>query len=111
MEGGPGCSNCWQVVHSVTDANTHWGTSVQNNPGGGFHTYAMDWSGDSATFYVDGRVTMSLTRSGMAAGEVWPFSGPFVIVLASLTGDWAGQPTSGTTFPATMLVDYVRVYE
>jgi beta-glucanase (GH16 family) len=106
MEGGPGCTNCWQIIHS-----SNWSTSSQNAPVAGFHTYTMDWNADVATFYLDGRVTLTTTRADLAAGLTWPFSGSFVITLDMLAGDWTGQPTSATVFPAVMAVDYVRIYQ
>lgn len=45
-------------------------------------------------------------------GNQWVFDHPlFIIVNLAVGGDWPGSPDSSTTFPATMLVDYVAVYQ
>jgi beta-glucanase (GH16 family) len=42
----------------------------------------------------------------------WVFDHPFFIILnVAVGGDWTGPPDETTTFPRTMLVDYVRVYK
>jgi len=39
------------------------------------------------------------------------FQHPFFIILnVAVGGRWVGSPDASTTFPQTMLVDYVRVY-
>jgi beta-glucanase (GH16 family) len=38
------------------------------------------------------------------------FTHPFHILLDLAVGGWPGPPAAGATFPATMLVDWVRVY-
>jgi beta-glucanase (GH16 family) len=41
----------------------------------------------------------------------WVFDKPFFIILnLAVGGTFDGDPTSDAVFPATMLVDYVRVY-
>jgi beta-glucanase (GH16 family) len=40
------------------------------------------------------------------------FDHPFFILLnVAVGGAWPGDPDASTTFPQTMLVDYVRVYK
>jgi beta-glucanase (GH16 family) len=39
------------------------------------------------------------------------FDHPFFLLLnVAVGGGWPGDPNGATTFPQTMLVDYVRVY-
>jgi beta-glucanase (GH16 family) len=41
----------------------------------------------------------------------WVFDHPFYLLLnVAVGGVWPGDPDALTTFPATMLVDYIRVY-
>jgi len=76
-----------------------------------FHTYAVEWSANQITFYVDGNLYETQTNSGSG----WAFNvanNPFFIILnAAVGGDWPGPPNSTTQFPQDMLVDYVRVYQ
>ena len=45
------------------------------------------------------------------APENAPFDAPFTLTLnVAVGGRWPGDPDPGTPFPATMLVDYVRVW-
>ena len=47
-----------------------------------------------------------------ASGRDWEFNKPFFIILnVAVGGNFPGAPSSSTTFPQTMKVDWVRVYE
>lgn len=75
-----------------------------------WHTYAVNWSPDRIDWQIDGRTTESLTR-GEAGEAGWVFDHPFYLLLnLAVGGNWPGHPAETTVFPATMLVDYVRVY-
>jgi beta-glucanase (GH16 family) len=42
----------------------------------------------------------------------WVFNGhPFHILFDLAVGGWPGNPNSATTFPASLLVDWVHVYQ
>jgi beta-glucanase (GH16 family) len=79
-----------------------------------FHTYAVEWETGVVRFYVDD--TLYETRAATdlpvlaAPGAKWVFDHPFFILLNLGVGGHAG-PITGTTFPQTLVVDYVRVYE
>ena len=75
-----------------------------------FHTFAIQWSAQSITFYVDGNSYQTITQAG--AGNAWVFNTPFFLLLnVAVGGNWPGSPNSTTQFPQDMLVDYVRVYQ
>lgn len=77
-----------------------------------FHVYAVEWTGKTLTFLLDGKPYGSLLRDTVEHGRDLPFDQPFFLLLnLAVGGDWEGPPDSATAFPATMLVDYVRVYE
>lgn len=74
-----------------------------------FHVYTLDWDSSKITFSVDGHPFVTRTRTSF--GPAWTFDQQMFLVLnLAVGGDWPGSPTSATRFPATMLVDYVRVY-
>jgi beta-glucanase (GH16 family) len=76
-----------------------------------FHVYAVEWEPDSIAFYVDENLYVRRTRADLRPGWKWVFDKPFFIILnLAVGGDWPGEPDATTTFPQTMLVDYVRVY-
>jgi len=77
-----------------------------------FHTYSAQWLPGSIQFYFDGRPYWSITAADLPAGSRWVFDHPFFLILnIAIGGAWAGSPDASTTFPQTLLVDYVRVYQ
>ena len=75
-----------------------------------FHTFAIEWSPQAVTFYVDGSSYQTITPTN--AGSAWVFNTPFFIILnVAVGGTFPGSPNSTTQFPQDMLVDYVRVYQ
>ena len=62
-------------------------------------------------FYVDDQLYETQDQSDMTGGT-WEFDHPFFIVInVAAGGDWPGDPNSTTTFPQTLKVDWVRVYQ
>ena len=56
------------------------------------------------------------TKLGLTPADLgnrkWVFDHDFFILLnLAVGGQWPGYPDDTTTFPQTMLVDYVRVYQ
>jgi beta-glucanase (GH16 family) len=77
----------------------------------GFHVFAVDWSADSIVWTVDDFAHHSVTPSDLPAGADWVYRHPFFILLnVAVGGRWPGSPNETTSFPQTMLVDWVRVY-
>jgi len=78
---------------------------------GAFHVFAIDWDPGVIRWEVDGNVYFTVDRTRLPAGTTWVFDHPFFVILnLAVGGDWVGAPGGTTPFPATMLVDYVRVY-
>jgi beta-glucanase (GH16 family) len=83
-----------------------------------FHTYMVDWEYGSISFYVDGNLFETQNNWTDPDGPYpAPFNSPFFLLMnLAVGGNYVGNPSttainSGTTFPAQILVDYVRVYE
>ncbi len=83
----------------------------------GWHTYGMIKTPNSIAYYVDDPTHpyATFTPSSITAlsGSVWPFDngqGNYIILNIALGGSWPGPVNATTTFPVTMLVDYVRLY-
>ncbi|MFC4060676.1 family 16 glycosylhydrolase [Planomonospora corallina] len=77
--------------------------------GDAFHTYRVDWSPNLIVWYLDGSEYFRLTPAGIR-GNRWVFDHPFFMILnVAVGGNWPGSPNASTSFPQTMLVDYVRV--
>jgi beta-glucanase (GH16 family) len=92
-------------------------TSEYKLPGGvsfadDFHVFAVEWEPKSVRFFVDQELYATFTPARLPAGMKWVFDHPFFIILnVAVGGDWPGPPDATTTFPQTLLVDYVRVYK
>ena len=97
-------------VHSNNTQVTH----EMKCPGaeGEFHTYAMLWTHDNITTYVDGEVQLSYSNRGLGRDD-WPYDDPFYIIFnLAWGGDWGGaQGVDESALPATMAVDYIRVFQ
>ena len=75
-----------------------------------FHTYAVDWRPDRITWLLDGRRYHQATPDDTPNGA-WPFQHPFFLLLnLAVGGDWPGLATAAPALPATLLVDWIRVW-
>ena len=90
---------------------THVQTFARGSSADAFHTYAVEWDSLHIRFFVDDTVHYAVTRSEVEAHGRWVFDQPFFVILnLAVGGHFDGDPQSDAIFPATMLVDYVRVY-
>ena len=79
----------------------------------GYHTYAVEWQPDEITWYIDGIQYFKATSGdAFLQGKEWVFNHPFFILLnVAVGGNFGGAVGADTTFPQTMSVDYVRLYQ
>jgi beta-glucanase (GH16 family) len=77
----------------------------------------MIWTSGMVQYYIDSPANVYATYTPASLkeqpGAVWPFDsgdGSFVILNLAVGGNFPGSPNGTTTYPAEMLVDYVRVY-
>jgi beta-glucanase (GH16 family) len=90
-------------------------TAIYTLPSGSFaddfHVFAVEWEPTTVRFYVDGNLYLTEGPGSLPAGTRWVFDHPFFIVLnVAVGGNFPGNPDASSTYPQTMLVDYVRVY-
>lgn len=77
-----------------------------------FHVYSADWTANCIQFYVDGNPVGSANTRSTVLPSTWPFDQPFHLIMnIAVGGRLPGNPDESTTFPQTMEVDYVRVYQ
>ena len=98
--------------HTKNTQKTH----AMNCPGaeGEFHIYALEWTADEITTYVDGKVQLKVTKSQMGTDHAdWPFHYAFYPILnLAWGGDWGGyKGVDESALPVTMKVDYVRIFQ
>lgn len=76
-----------------------------------FHVFAVEWEPEVIRWYVDGKLYHTLTPASLPANAKWVYDHPFYLLLnLAVGGNWPKDPDATTTFPQTLLVDYVRVY-
>lgn len=96
-----------RVHASVHDAliESSIGTAVPEDLSRGFHIYGVTWTALSVSMSVDGTTYATFPL---------PFDEPVFFVLDLQVGgpqSWPGAANGSTRFPATMLVDWVRIYQ
>jgi len=87
-------------------------TFPPNDGATNFHTYVLEWTTNSISWFVDNRLYEKQTNwSTVKAAYPAPFNQPFYIIMnLAVGGDFGGNPDAQTVFPGEMQVDYVRVY-
>jgi beta-glucanase (GH16 family) len=122
--GWPACGelDIMETINSETwiSGASHWAkpdgshTSTSNKVNTTpeeYHVYTLVWNKESIKWYLDGKLYNGLwIKDGMASTSEYHL--PFNIILnLAVGGEWPGQVIDETKLPATMLVDYVRVYQ
>ena len=119
--GWPQCGEIDIMEHVNTDnliyGTMHWnlnghvsyGSNTSTTPAD-YHVYAVEWTPNSINWYVDN----TLYVTGNIAGNInntGAFHNPFFIILnMAVGGDFPGSTVNTGALPASMYVDYVRVY-
>lgn len=114
--GVGGGNNIFGTIHygGVFPANQF--SSVDYTPSedvtGSFNTYALEWDEFEMRWYFNG-VLYAVQNSWFSTAAPYPapFDQPFHILLnLAVGGNLPGAPNGSTPFPATMEVDWIRVY-
>lgn len=72
-----------------------------------FHTYRIDWTPQSFTWYIDGIAY----GTKLISADMQAFHKPhFMLLNLAVGGQWGGWADRSTVFPQTFVVDYVRHY-
>lgn len=129
--GWPSCGEIDTMEYLGNNLNTAYGTIHAENlsgtgevstTGSGFtlagsqvyhteyHTFAAMLLTNQIQFFVDGNLYETYTSANL--GGAWPFNQKqFTIINLAVGGTWPGNPDGSTSFPQTMLFDYVRAYQ
>ena len=93
-------SNNTQVTHEMKCATAE----------SDFHVYAIKWTHENITTYVDGEVQLTYDNRGLGRDD-WPYDDPFYVILnLAWGGDWGGyKGVDDSARPVTMKIDYIRV--
>jgi beta-glucanase (GH16 family) len=83
----------------------------RNRHYGKYRSGTVDWSPESIRFFVDRKLYAQVTPARLPPNRRWVFAHPFFLILnLAVGGDWPGKPDDSTSFPQTMLVDWVEVW-
>jgi hypothetical protein len=102
-------------------APSDWGetqsTIMSANATTGYHDYQLAWQPGLLTWAVDGIAYAQYSENeAIAHGYPWVFDdGTGFYIIASLTvgaaDEWPGAPNATTTFPATMQVQSIKLWQ
>ncbi len=89
---------------------TNVGNKINTTPGD-YHVYSIIWTKDTIKWYLDGKFyNAAWIKDGVASTS--EFHQTFYLLFnVAVGGTWPGQVIDDTKLPASMLVDYVRVYK
>lgn len=77
-----------------------------------FHIYSINWTPEKIDFMVDGVVYNHIDNEHLSVDK-WPFDQPFFFIInLAVGGGWGGKKgIDETIFPATLEIDYIRVFQ
>jgi len=104
-------------VHFTLHANTFFGGNGKgsgkyiNGATDDFHLYRLDWASYGIRGYFDNELIFEYSNPGTGS-NYWPYDQQFHLLLnIAVGGNWGGaQGVDDSIFPASMEIDYVRVY-
>jgi beta-glucanase (GH16 family) len=113
----------YSTLHGQAYANL--GLGVRDTIAGGwsgYHIFGAIWSPNQVSFYVDNidNIYGTISAADLMANQpwvngglsAWPFNNPMYLILdLNMGGPFPGNVSAATTYPQTLLVDYVRVYQ
>lgn len=73
-----------------------------------YHVFSLNWTPENLAFSVDDKLIQEMPIED----DMKEFLRSFYLVLnVAVGGNWPGDPDTDTSFPQTMYVDYIRVFE
>lgn len=123
--GWPACGEIDIMEHVNTETQTHgtihwqdhnsnyasYSGSTGNSSVSSFHVYAIEWDASAIRWYLDGNLYHEANISGGVNGTGEFHNNFFIILNMAIGGNWPGFNVNNGALPASMYVDYVRVYQ
>jgi beta-glucanase (GH16 family) len=97
------------TAHWDSNGHAQYGQSISTSDD--WHVYSVEWTPTYIRWFVDGTKYNEINIAN-GTGNTEEFQRPFFLLLnLAVAGDWPGQTVDESKLPATMYVDYVRVYQ
>lgn len=98
------------TIHWDNNGHAQYGGSTTTTPAD-YHVYSIEWDSSAIKWFVDG-VQYHEANILNNINSTEEFHKPFFFILnLAVGGDWPGQTIDTSKLPASMYVDYVRVYQ
>lgn len=101
--------------HLASDSwpNVKWNTSWIKNYDAiydceAWHVYGFEWTTSNAVWTVDGLTVNTLLKSDLVNPSLWPNEDMYIILNNGVKTD---SPDTTTTWPNSLQIDYVEVYQ
>ncbi len=121
--GWPSCGEIDILEHvnteNVSHAAIHWldhnnsqadySGTVSNNVTS-WHTYSLEWDQSYLRWFIDGSEFFVAEITDGTNGTDEFHNSFFIILNLAVGGNWPGFTVDASALPATMYVDYIRVY-
>jgi beta-glucanase (GH16 family) len=75
-----------------------------------FHVFSVEWTPERVRHFVDG-VMIADREYRFQHDDGSDGGAAHVLVNLAVGGDWPGSPTSVSSFPISLEIDYVRVWQ
>lgn len=122
--GWPSCGEIDIMEHVNTGGEVvgtiHWSDPNNNHAeyGGrtntsitGYHTYAVEWNSTAIKWFVDGAQYHEVNIANGVNGTSEFQNNFFILLNLAVGGNWPGFNIDNNAMPASMYVDYVRVFQ
>jgi beta-glucanase (GH16 family) len=111
-------SRATKIDASVHTKNFNWPKNTQKTAathlsdyGDAFHNYQLIWDAQTIIISIDDKPLLTVHNDGTGKNS-WPFDDPCYLLLnLAIGGNYAGYEMDEKSFPASMQIDYVRVYQ
>lgn len=122
--GWPACGEIDIMEHVNTSPDVHGTIHWQDHNGNyasygghtatnvtGYHVYSIEWNENAIKWFVDGQQYHEVNISNGINGTSEFHNEYFILLNMAVGGNWPGFTVDNGALPASMYVDYVRVYQ
>ncbi len=99
-------------VHFSSSGDNAYASAKGSSLSTGYHIWACEWTDTQVKFYLDNNLIRTVSYPINDPNTGWGNSNPAnVLINLAAGGGWPGDADDTNAFPATLEVDYLKVYE